>query len=890
MERVGEFNSDGLSNCGRLYGCRLLNSSGLLSGLYDRCGLGNILCRRVQNLLMPIIVAVILRTEVDIIGAVCGDLILVIHAVREPCGRGLAVSGVYDLDAVVGFQIRGNGVFLSLCAVNSGQLQAAVYLPLGEVTDEVVACLCRIDGGLNDRGRFLSRLYDCGCFLSGYNRSNKIDLVVVAFLLVNGVPLSAVRDILGDIDGLAAVAVEDDALHVSRNLCGVDLLAVLVDLCLIHRLARPLGAVVPIIDMYVAPMERVGEFNSDGLSNCGRLYGCRLLNSSGLLSGLYDRCGLGNILCRRVQNLLMPIIVAVILRTEVDIIGAVCGDLILVIHAVREPCGRGLAVSGVYDLDAVVGFQIRGNGVFLSLCAVNSGQLQAAVYLPLGEVTDEVVACLCRIDGGLNDRGRFLSRLYDCGCFLSGYNRSNKIDLVVVAFLLVNGVPLSAVRDILGDIDGLAAVAVEDDALHVSRNLCGVDLLAVLVDLCLIHRLARPLGAVVPIIDMYVAPMERVGEFNSDGLSNCGRLYGCRLLNSSGLLSGLYDRCGLGNILCRRVQNLLMPIIVAVILRTEVDIIGAVCGDLILVIHAVREPCGRGLAVSGVYDLDAVVGFQIRGNGVFLSLCAVNSGQLQAAVYLPLGEVTDEVVACLCRIDGGLNDRGRFLSRLYDCGCFLSGYNRSNKIDLVVVAFLLVNGVPLSAVRDILGDIDGLAAVAVEDDALHVSRNLCGVDLLAVLVDLCLIHRLARPLGAVVPIIDMDVAPIKRVGEFNSDGLCGFCRRRFCYRSFRHGSNSRRSGCRLGGSVGHIQRFVSVVIEDIRRLTGCAVLAEPSVAVVNLEAGRLRGDGRGKHQECLRRVVPERLAHTAGLGGFTVTFQLRVIRVDGAAPIMNLPV
>ena len=69
------------------------------------------------------------------------------------------------------------------------------------------------------------------------------------------------------------------------------------------------------------------------------------------------------------------------------------------------------------------------------------------------------------------------------------------------------------------------------------------------------------------------------------------------------------------------------------------------------------------------------------------------------------------------------------------------------------------------------------------------------------------------------------------------------------------GSGSRTgSGGALGRSVGLIQRFVIAVIEDIRFLTGFSVFTEPSAAVVNLEACRIRGDRRGEHAKGLGAV------------------------------------
>ena len=74
------------------------------------------------------------------------------------------------------------------------------------------------------------------------------------------------------------------------------------------------------------------------------------------------------------------------------------------------------------------------------------------------------------------------------------------------------------------------------------------------------------------------------------------------------------------------------------------------------------------------------------------------------------------------------------------------------------------------------------------------------------------------------------------IGELNCGSRCGLCRscRRLC------GSIGRL----CGSGLVLIQRFVAAVIEDIRLLAGFAVFAKPSVALVDLEACRIRGDIR----------------------------------------------
>ena len=84
-----------------------------------------------------------------------------------------------------------------------------------------------------------------------------------------------------------------------------------------------------------------------------------------------------------------------------------------------------------------------------------------------------------------------------------------------------------------------------------------------------------------------------------------------------------------------------------------------------------------------------------------------------------------------------------------------------------------------------------------------------------------------------------------------------------------------------------IQRFVAAVIENVRFLTGCSVVAEPAVAVVDLKACRICGDIRSEHIKGLRGIVPVRGAD-ALLYNLLRSSKISVA-CRGATPIMNLP-
>ena len=96
--------------------------------------------------------------------------------------------------------------------------------------------------------------------------------IIVIIHLALGIPQGAVNDTARDIDGLSAVAVEHDSGDVSRNRRRIDLLTILVDICLRHRTAGPCGTVFPVVHVHGAPVQRVGEQDSDGVS-AGIRYG-----------------------------------------------------------------------------------------------------------------------------------------------------------------------------------------------------------------------------------------------------------------------------------------------------------------------------------------------------------------------------------------------------------------------------------------------------------------------------------------------------------------------------------------------------------------------------------------------------------------------------------------
>ena len=192
------------------------------------------------------------------------------------------------------------------------------------------------------------RLYCCS-FLGGSNcrllcfrlSAYESYLVVVAFFFVNCVPLCAVRDICLDIYSLVAVSVEDNSFNVCGNYSSVNLLTEVVDLSLFHSCAGPLRAVRPVVYMYVAPSESVCKLNCDcltGLCCCVGLGSC----------GCNFLCGQGLILVSCVNYAVEPILAALSVGTEVDVIYAYCLDLAVltevVIHTFGIPgfCNRAI--------------------------------------------------------------------------------------------------------------------------------------------------------------------------------------------------------------------------------------------------------------------------------------------------------------------------------------------------------------------------------------------------------------------------------------------------------------------------------------------------------------------------------------------------------------------
>ena len=261
----------------------------------------------------------------------------------------------------------------------------------------------------------------------------------------------------------------------------------------------------------------------------------------------------------------------------------------------------------------------------------------------------------------------------------------------------------------------------------------------------------------VPVIDTDLI-CDVVDHTDIDGL---GADRSCGLVRSLGDFLG-----GLDDLLCLDEQNLLVPVIITVIVRTEVDVILAVSGDGVVVIHAIGEPSG-GLAV-GVDNLELIFVRELQSNGVFLCIRAVYRGQLIRVVSRPVIERTDCIISALCGSGGGLYDLGDFLGGSDNLGG-LFAYEFHIVVTLIVG---LLKRVPPSAVCDTVFDIYSLSAVAVEDDALNICGDLRGVDLLAKVIGLYLGHRLAGPIAAVRPVINIRVAIVLSVGEFYGDGLC----------------------------------------------------------------------------------------------------------------------
>ena len=192
-----------------------------------------------------------------------------------------------------------------------------------------------------------------------------LDLVVVAILLVNGIPAGAVFDTGSDVNCLNACAVEDQALSVSSDLSRINILVELVGLNESSGGAGPIGAACPVVSVYVLPIQSIGEVNSDhffligsSLISCALVSGS-LIGSSELFLQIEVEhvtrmiCGAALFALADLEAI-EPIFGTIAVGTEVHVVHAVLLDIYVVIHTIRIPVANSCAsLVGDNSLDHV---------------------------------------------------------------------------------------------------------------------------------------------------------------------------------------------------------------------------------------------------------------------------------------------------------------------------------------------------------------------------------------------------------------------------------------------------------------------------------------------------------------------------------------------------------
>ena len=155
-------------------------------------------------------------------------------------------------------------------------------------------------------------------------------------------------------------------------------------------------------------------------SFCGRSLSSRSLGYGSLcgrsLSG--RRLGSGSLgrlsLLSGIQYILVPVVMAIAVRTEVDVVGAVLGDLVVISRV-----GIPLAVGGL-DLQLSVSLEVNNDLVLLGLVISGvSVELIGIVDLPVVECTDQIV-----VDHGSLGCGSLCGRCLSCRS-LGGFGRDH---------------------------------------------------------------------------------------------------------------------------------------------------------------------------------------------------------------------------------------------------------------------------------------------------------------------------------------------------------------------------------------------------------------------------------------------------------------------------------
>ena len=410
-----------------------------------------------DHMLVPVVAAVSVRTEVNIISAIGSDRVVVACAGGVPCPilTGFILD---DLDRVgIG---KGNIVqheLVALCLGIRCQQISVIDLPLGHGADNIVACLV-LRGALECRDIGRIAVYDrqlIGCVeVRAARPTDEVIGKVVVFVLSRSIAvigrkcaglyiLVGLEDFVavhpcygvggsGLCDGVPSTSCNVSCcsfgnLHIAERqtcyiftcicrstvkLIALSLVGVPINLnrfyCIVFDICfgniQP-GRFVECLKSCQCRIfaDAVAGLTDDSQGGSNNRQGNLVIISQIAAACRADRLDSVAVIAvdevvdvRRNHNInaaLEPVVAAVAVRTEVDIIGAVGSDLIVVVHAVGIPCP--IARFILHDLDRVgIG---KGNIVqheLVALCLGIRCQQISVIDLPLGHGADNIVACL----------------------------------------------------------------------------------------------------------------------------------------------------------------------------------------------------------------------------------------------------------------------------------------------------------------------------------------------------------------------------------------------------------------------------------------------------------------------------------------------------------------
>ena len=329
-----------------------------------------------------------IRTEVDIICGVDRDLavltVVVAHAGGIPCVGLVTVRGINDLEHICRvICLREMNVAKHiLCDIRvliQGHHIILIELPIGEGADDVIARSHRdkVAGNLDIAVVPRAVAVAVGTEVDG-----------IGIVGLDLTPCAVRIGIRAGIGGLITVfinAYDLESCVGGKRKVGEYILGI-IGLILVE------GHHIGFIDLIIGEgAHDVVAGRDRRIGGCGRL------------------CGrLGRELCAGRDRQDVAIVPAVIsgafsIRTEVDVIGAVSGDLaalaVVIPHAARIP-SLTCSVRGIYDLE------LRGSSQFeitedikVGISAVDLRHQIRFVEAPCGKVTDDIIACRGRLGG-----------------------------------------------------------------------------------------------------------------------------------------------------------------------------------------------------------------------------------------------------------------------------------------------------------------------------------------------------------------------------------------------------------------------------------------------------------------------------------------------------------